>query len=531
MKRVLEKILASIMPVVLLLSAIPLCESTGFNLSLTSSALEASGKCGDNAYWTFEESTGLLIISGTGKITEYTNNNSPFFFDLSIKEIIIENGITSIGSWTFYDCRNATTVTIPSSVTNIEKAAFSHCYGLKNIDIPNGVKSIGEWAFCCCSSLKSATISSSVTSIGKGSFSTCSELSSITVDKNNKVYDSRNNCNAIIETKTNNLIQGCKNTIIPSNVVGIGYAAFDGCYKTSTQLIIPEGVKSIAASAFNKCTGLTSVLIPKSITSINNGAFSGCDNLKGVYYSGSKKEWGNITIGTNNDCLLNSTIYYNHTHSYTSVVTNPTCTEQGYTTYTCSCGDSYVSDYVEKLGHDFGEWETTTPATCTTDGVETRYCSRCDEFETREIKATGHIDGEWEITKPATYKEEGEKTLYCKECGEVIRTETIPKLVGKVLSVSIDNVEIKYKKSATIKPVVKTEGDIKYTVKYETSDPKIVTVDQNGNITTNHKGTAKIICTVADDAGNIVKDAKTINVKFSFGQWLIWIFLFGFLWY
>lgn len=255
-------------------------------------------------------------------------------------------------------------------------------------------------------------------------------------------------------------------------------------------------------------------------------------------------------------------------HDYKPVVTAPTCTAKGYTTYTCECGESYVSDYTDAKGHNFGEWMVTTPATCTKKGVETRYCSRCDATETREteladhdykavvtkptcteqgyttytcscgdsyvadyVDATGHIDGVWNVTKAATYTEEGVKTLYCKECGKPIRTEVIPKLTGRVVSVSINNVEVKYKTSAVIKPEIKTEGNIKYTVKYESSDPKIATVDQNGNITTNHKGTAMITCTVTDEANNVVKDTKLINVKFSFGQWLIWIFLFGFLWY
>ena len=140
-------------------------------------------------------------------------------------------------------------------------------------------------------------------------------------------------------------------------------------------------------------------------------------------------------------------------HNYIPVDTNPTCTEQGYTTYTCECGDNYVDNYVDALGHDFGEWKVTTPATCTSTGVETRYCSRCDATETRDVEkishnytavvtnptcteqgyttytcscgdsyvddyvnALGHDFGEWEVTTPATCTSKGVETRYCSRC-------------------------------------------------------------------------------------------------------------------
>ena len=107
-----------------------------------------------------------------------------------------------------------------------------------------------------------------------------------------------------------------------------------------------------------------------------------------------------------------------HEHSYTAVVTAPTCTAKGYTTYTCECGDSYVGDEVDALGHDYGEWVVTKAAACTETGEETRSCSRCDVKETRELAATGHSFGEWAVTKAATCTEAGEETRTCSKCGE-----------------------------------------------------------------------------------------------------------------
>ena len=105
-----------------------------------------------------------------------------------------------------------------------------------------------------------------------------------------------------------------------------------------------------------------------------------------------------------------------HVHSYTSVVTEPICTAQGYTTYTCSCGDSYVADYKDALGHSFGEWTVTTAPTCTEKGVETRYCSRCDATETRDVDALGH-DLVHHDGKAATCTEKGwEAYDACSRC-------------------------------------------------------------------------------------------------------------------
>ena len=152
-----------------------------------------------------------------------------------------------------------TSVTIPNSVTNIGNGAFYDCSGLTSITIPNSVTSIGKQAFRECSGLKSVTIGNSVTSIGYGAFDECSGLESIIVENGNTVYDSRENCNAIIETETNTLILGCKNTVIPNSVTTIGEKAFHEC-SGLTSITIPNSVTSIGYGAFFDCSGLTSVI-------------------------------------------------------------------------------------------------------------------------------------------------------------------------------------------------------------------------------------------------------------------------------
>ena len=248
----------------------------------------------------------LNNTSKTARVTcqRYSTNNYNSLTTVSIPASVSYNSVTynvtSIGDTAFYRCATLTSVTIPNSVTSIGKNAFRHCPSLTSITVPNSVTNIDDYAiFDCasltspvynahvfaymptsfsgaytipdgiesiigsafynCSGLTSIEIPNSVTSIGSFAFFNCSSLTSIVVESGNSVYDSRNNCNALIETATNTLIKGCQNSIIPNSVTSIRYHAFSGC-SGLTSITIPNSVTSIGYLAFNGCSGLTSVI-------------------------------------------------------------------------------------------------------------------------------------------------------------------------------------------------------------------------------------------------------------------------------
>ncbi|MBQ8227301.1 MAG: leucine-rich repeat protein, partial [Bacteroidaceae bacterium] len=231
---------------------------------------------GDDA---FSGCSGLTSITIPDGVTSIGRN--AFYGCSGLTSITIPDGLTSIGEGAFGFCSSLTSITLPDGLTSIGGGAFSLCRGLTSITIPDGVTSIGNSAFCICSGLTSITIPESVTSIGESAFSECSGLTSIVVEEGNGHYDSRNNCNAIIETETNTLIAGCENTIIPNGVTSIGNSAFGGC-RGLTSITIPDGVTSIGSYAFFDCRGLTSITIPDGVTSIGRNAFYGCSGLTSI---------------------------------------------------------------------------------------------------------------------------------------------------------------------------------------------------------------------------------------------------------
>ncbi len=217
-------------------------------------------------------------------------------------------------------------------------------------------------------------------------------------------------------------------------------------------------------------------------------------------------------------------------HRYSAVVTDPTCEGEGYTTYTCPCGESYTDNYVASLGHNMGEWVVVDDVTCMRDGVQMRICERCKDREFSMIPAKGHIPGEWIETTPATLSKDGAMTRYCVNCEMVLGIQSIPKL-GVVHSVSIPDMSMEYKTSSVLSTEILADRGVEYTVTYSSSNPLVVSVDEYGHIYAVDTGSAEITCTVTDEHGNVVTDTATVEVKYVWWQWIIVILLFGWIWY
>lgn len=243
---------------------------------------------GERAFAWCESLKSIVIPDGVTSIGENAFTNC-----YSLKSVSIPDTVTSIGKMAFNDCQKLTSIIIPDGVKSIGNMTFSSCYALTEIVIPDSVKSIGYEAFELCFSLKSVVIPAKVTKIEERAFVGCKSLTSVIVDEGNPRYDSRENCNAVIETATNKLILGCSQTIIPESVTEIGEEAFSSC----DSLTIPEGVTSIGAEAFRNCESLKSITIPVSIKSIGGCAFDMCESLTSITFQGTIAQWEEIKLG------------------------------------------------------------------------------------------------------------------------------------------------------------------------------------------------------------------------------------------
>ena len=224
--------------------------------------------------------TSIVVESGNPRYDSRDNCNAIIetasnTLKAGCQNTVIPNTVTAIGGCAFRGCSGMTSIDIPNSVLSIGRDAFHSCSSLKSITFGNSLTKIDYYAFEYCRSLTSVTIPNSVTFIGLGVFNSCDNLASITVESGNPIYDSRNNCNAIIETSSNTLVVGCKNTVIPDSISSISGWAFEGC-RGLTSITIPSSVTYIGTSAFFDCYDLAEVysfIVDPSVISMDDNAF------------------------------------------------------------------------------------------------------------------------------------------------------------------------------------------------------------------------------------------------------------------
>ncbi len=306
---------------------------------------------GDSAFEDCTALTDVTIGSGVTRIGEYAFSGCSV-----LTQITIPDSVTSIGHSAFYGCRCLTSVILSKSLIRIEDSLFSGCSSLVSVTLPDGITGIGASAFSKCSNLTSIKLPNSISSIDRFAFYQCSSLTDVR---------------------------------IPSGVTSIGDYAFSYCYSLP-RVIIPDRLTHIGSNMFYSCSSLTGVTIPAGVTSIGDSAFFLCSDLRDVYYLGSREQWSKIVFGSYNNQLRGAYIHYHEQHNYESAVTEPSCTEQGYTTHTCiDCGYNCEDTYVDALGHAWDEGIVTKQPTPTENGVKTYTCTRCDATRTESISVTG----------------------------------------------------------------------------------------------------------------------------------------------
>ena len=440
----------------------------------------------------FRDCSSLSSISIPASVTNI--GDCAFSRCSSLSSINIPENVTSIGWAAFYECSSLSNIVIPESVTNIDMNTFYGCSSLSSMVIPKGVISIRFGAFYGCSSLKSITISESVTNIGDCAFYGCDNLESIIIARDNTVYDSRDNCNAIIDTNANRLIVGCKNTVIPTSVTIVGTGAFSEC-NSLKNIRIPEGIIQIDDAAFYYCSSLSNIIIPTNVTCIGDNAFEGCDNLTISCYKDSAAHKYAVENKINYK-LLDAKPSQTKTNikSATIVVNDLTYNKKAQT----------VSPKVSISGKTLtqGKDYTISGNTTVTDiGTYKITITGIGEYTgsvnvTYRLSCKHNYDEKWTVDKKANMKNAGKKSRHCTICNAKA-DETV---IQAIKTVSLSKTSFTYngknrKPSVTVRD---TKGNTlrkgtDYTVSYPKNCKKVgqytVTIKFKGNYTGSTKKT------------------------------------------
>ena len=310
-------------------------------------ATVASGKCGDNASWKLD-TAGTLTISGTGATYDFFddyNCTAPWYdaeLRLQIKKVVVEKGITYVGTRAFYDCSEMTSVSLPTTLETMGADVFMYCTGLTSVTIPDGVTFISGDFFLGCTSLKSVTLPDSLRDIGGCTFMYCTSLTSVR---------------------------------------------------------LPATLLSISWQMFKDCTSLTSVTIPRGTVEVKKEAFDGCTSLKNVTFTGSAADWKGVTIRPGNTALTSAAIKC----TGSTVLTAPTLTlsvsKKGQPTLKWSAVSGAAGYQLWRSydgGDDYGpsyRWLANNDKTATSYTVPTDYLKkgRTYTFKVRAVTSSGAV--------------------------------------------------------------------------------------------------------------------------------------------
>ena len=314
---------------------------------------DQTGSAGENIQWALDEN-GVLTISGSGPMDDYQSTSETPWAHIReyIREVVVKEGVTTVGEYALGGCANLAKVTLPEGLASIGWMAFLDCISLRSINIPSSVSYIGAYAFRDCAGLPAITISAGVTYLGWGAFAGCYGLTQIQVEQANGAFA---DVDGVLYTKDGKMLHsypaGRTDTAfsVPAGVETLNYHAFDSAVYLQ-QVTLPKGLLTIEGVAFQNCQALTDVTLPGSITFIGNSAFYYCQNLATIYYLGTQEMWAAVDKQADwdentGDYTLHVQEAVEHCHT-TKVITAPTAESEGSLHLTCAVPDCEHNGYV-----------------------------------------------------------------------------------------------------------------------------------------------------------------------------------------
>ena len=503
----------------------------------------------------------VLAILLPSTATAYDFEVDGIYYTTNGNEAIVADGILCSGDVIIPEIVTYEDTTY--TVTAIGSNAFYSYegnYWLSSITIPNTVTTIGSMAFSGCIGLTSITIPNSVVAIHDGAFWRCGGLTSIIVESGNPKYDSRKNCNALIETASNTLIVGCQNTTIPNSVITIGVGAFSDCRITSinipnsvttigdyafeycsglTSVTIPNSVITIGDCVFEYCSSLTSINIPNSVTTIGNCAFDYCSSLTSINIPNSVTTIGSAAFGnctgltsvniTNLLSWLNVSFYdpdsnplkyAHHLYNYGDeikdlIIPNEVTSIGKYAFYGCSgLASVTIPNSVTSIGNDAfagctGLSIVTIPNSVTTIGDNAfSNCSILNEVYSY-ITDPLHITMGYNVFSPynsnrTLYVPEGTFEVYSTYSrwsdyfGSIVEMEFEPTAIAESIQLNVTTAGLNEGATLQLTAMVQPEEGTSKKMNWASSNPSIATVDDNGLVTTHSVGTATITAMTTD---------------------------------
>lgn len=532
----------------------------------------------------FRDCTGLTTVSLPESLTSI--GTSAFQGCSALTDIEIPDGVVEIGNYAFHGCAKLGSLTLPEGVTAIGDYTFYGCSGLTDLTLLGSVTSIGSYAFCGCRGLTDFDIPDTVTFINRYAFSGCVGLTSLEVPSGVKTIGAaafeRVPNVAYTGTATGSWKQRCLNGFVNGYLVYKDEAETVLCACSNSageNMILPASTATILEGAFSCSENVKNVYLPLNVTTIGKAAFEG-SGLTDIFYEGAEADRAGIATAADNARLLDAVWHYGSmisdmpdTTAYSVVydanggegapgsqmkapgqtlaLSETVPTREGYTftdwnTAANGSGESFApgSDYTaDESVTLYAQWEKIeiTPRSVTvSDGPDKTDYTVGETLDVTGLSLTvTYSDGtalvvsEGFVCEPTLLDTAG--TVPITVTYEGLTAEffvTVRDAAPRVRFVTLEDTSVAFKSTASLQPYIKADDGARYTKSFSSSDPDVVKVDkETGEIHGLKRGAATITCAVTDEAGNTVKGACVVKVRYTFVQWLIMIFLLGFIWY